>query len=320
MSVSVVIPAHNAGGFIEEAIRSVLGQAWPVDEIIVVNDGSTDRDYVELTALASNLRVVDQPNRGVSAARNRGCMLANSTYVAVLDADDVWVPGKLAAQMRYLAAHPECDAVFCQGRWWYPQDGGGTWSPPQQLLSTVPENAPVRQLYYSDFLFGLPVATGTMVIKKSVWLGVGGFEEGRRYAEDQDFYLRLSYAHNLALIDVEAILYRQHRFSATRRLQEANHWADVIARAASTLGLKDGARGTVDAARLHRRLAELHIFHGRDHFWHGDIEIARREFRRALDNRPMDPKTGAYLVLSALPGVPQLLRRLLNRQGSGGTA
>ena len=319
MTVSVVIPAHNAGGFIEEAIRSVLDQDWPVEAIIVINDGSTDRDYVRLSSLAGNVRVLDQTNRGVSAARNRGCQLASSEYLAILDADDLWLPGKLRAQMTHLAANPACDAVFAQGTWWYP-DADGRWPRPEEVAGSVAPASPARRLYYSDFIFGLPVASSTMVVRRSVWLALGGFDESRRYAEDQDFHLRLAYRHRVDLIDVPAILYRQHRASATHKLQDANHWADVICAATATLGLEDGARGAVDPVKLRGRLAELHVFHGRDHFWNGKTAVARHEFRRAFARRPFHARTIAYLVLTGLPGVARLLRRAVRPRAAGGRA
>lgn len=318
MTVSVVIPAHNAGSFIDEAIRSVLVQDWPVEAIIVVNDGSSDRDYSQLAELSDSVRVCEQPNRGVSAARNLGCRLVSSEYVAILDADDLWLPGKLRAQMTHLAANRGCDAVFCQGTWWYPTANDAGWPRPEDVAVPVPSAAPARRLYYSDFIFGLPVATSTMVVKRGVWLALGGFDESRRYAEDQDFNLRLAYRHRVDLIDAPAVLYRQHRASATRKLQDANHWADVISAAGAKLGLEDGSRAAIDPLKLRRRLAELHVFHGRDHFWRGDIDVAWREFRRAFVNRPFDARTAAYLVLSGLPGVPQLLRRAFRQRAVGG--
>lgn len=81
--------------FVAERWLPVLAQDWPADESIVGNDGSTDRDDDELSRLAGNIRVVNQSNRGVSAARNRGCELATSEYIAIIDADDAWLPGKL---------------------------------------------------------------------------------------------------------------------------------------------------------------------------------------------------------------------------------
>ena len=222
MSVSVVIPAHNAGTFIDESIKSVLEQDWPVDEIIVVNDGSTDRGYDTLANLASNIRVVNQSNRGVSAARNRGCQLASSEYIAILDADDGWLPGKLRAQMAHLTSHPSIDAVFCQGMYWRAGPGEKTWPRPRYSPGANTTAFDAKQLRYENFLYSIPVATSTMVVRKRVWQAMGGYDESMRYAEDQDFNLRLSQRYQVDLIKIVGMLYRQHSHNATARVQDPN--------------------------------------------------------------------------------------------------
>lgn len=314
MSISVIIPAFNVGAFIGQAIASVIAQDWQVDEIFVINDGSTDRDYADLTGLARKVHVIDQPNLGVSAARNRGCQLASSEYVAILDGDDVWLPGKLRRQMLHLLNNPNCDAIyFTDGLPWYPKPDGVTWPLPEEVGEAVPADAPVRKIEYSEFLFGLPTAGCTMVVKKAVWMKIGGFDEERRYGEDQDFNLRLAARYHVDAVVGCGMLYRQHPGSATRKLQNPNHWADVISSAAARLDISDNGLEPVDPARLRRRLSELHNFHGYAHFWHGDVGIARREFRRALSYWPLNARASIYLSLAGIPLATALLRRVFNR-------
>ena len=152
MGVSVIIPAYNAGRFIEEAIESALLQDCPADEIIVVNDGSTDRDYNEIESLGTQIRVIQQSNRGVSAARNLGVDLAQQEYVAILDADDVWILGKLRAQMTHLTQHPDCDAVFCLGLNWGSDGDGATWTHPSVAPVGAQRAPQAIRLHYRDFL------------------------------------------------------------------------------------------------------------------------------------------------------------------------
>ena len=321
MSVSVVIPAHNAGGFIDEAVQSVLAQDWPADEIIIVNDGSDDRNYDGLARLASSIRVFNQANQGVSAARNRGCELATSEYVAILDADDVWLPGKLRTQMQHLAREPATDAVFCMGLYWRPEPDGRTWLRPAPDLRTADIDATVTPLRYEDFLYSIPVASSTMIVKKRVWQAIGGFDVGMKYAEDQNFNLRLAWSYRVDLLKTVGMLYRQHGDSATARVQDQNHWADVTSGAVKALGLIDAAGRHVDADRLRRRMAQLHFFHGYDHFWRGRLPVARREYWQAFLRDPLDPKTLAYLLVLAVPGLPRIVKHravasgLLRRSG-----
>ena len=308
MSVSVVIPAYNAGAFIEDAIASVLRQETPAEEIIVVNDGSTDRDYGYLQRLHPAVRVIHQSNRGVSAARNVGCDAATSDHIAILDADDIWLPGKLRGQMRYLQQNPEIDAAFCLGRQWTPMPGER--EPPLPNPSAQQDSPPpATPLYYSDFLCSVAVYPSTMVVKRSIWKALGGFNERMRYGEDRDFYLRLSHGHRVALLNCVGMLYRQHPASATAMIQQRNHWADTIQNAIQTLGLTDQFGRPVDQARLKRHLSLVHFMHGYDHFWFGCFRVARHEFAQAGRMAPLTVKTLAYLALSCTPGIRSLVKR-----------
>jgi glycosyltransferase involved in cell wall biosynthesis len=311
VKVSVIIPVYNAGKFIDESLASVLMQDWPAHEIILVNDGSTDRDYDLLSRLDARIRILNQTNQGVSAARNRGCAAATAEYVAILDADDVWLPGKLSAQMRHLTRSPEVDAVFCLGLYWTPSADDGSWrqAAPELVIRDLAVDDIVA-LHYKDFLFTIPVASSSMVVKKSVWQTIGGFDERMKYAEDQDFNLRLSHSHRVDLLKRVGMLYRQHTASATAGVQIPNHWADVTAKTVATLGLADGCGRRVDSGRIRHRLAQLHFFHGYDHFWRGRVDVARREFASAFRKNPLDLKTLSYLTVSVIPGLPSIIKRV----------
>jgi glycosyltransferase involved in cell wall biosynthesis len=110
--VSVVIPVYNGEDFLAEAIESVLAQDYASFEVIVVDDGSTDRSGAIADAFAAPVRCVHQPNRGQGAARNAGVENARGEYLAFLDADDLWAPDKLSAQVAKLREAPELDGVF----------------------------------------------------------------------------------------------------------------------------------------------------------------------------------------------------------------
>jgi hypothetical protein len=107
-TISVIIPCHNAAAFIADALRSVLAQTVPALEVLVIDDGSTDDSAKRAEAFGPPVRVMRQENRGVSAARNRGLDAARGDWVAFLDADDLWLPNKLALQS---AALETTDAV-----------------------------------------------------------------------------------------------------------------------------------------------------------------------------------------------------------------
>lgn len=109
--VSVIIPAYNPGAFLDEALASVLAQTFEDWECVVVDDGSTE-DLSRIDALDPRVRRIRQENRGLSIARNVGLMQSHSEYVAFVDADDLWAPHKLQAQVEMMDAN--LNLAMCQ--------------------------------------------------------------------------------------------------------------------------------------------------------------------------------------------------------------
>lgn len=112
ISISVVIPAWNAARHIGEAIESVLSQSAAPDEIIVVDDGSTDSTSQCVRTFGSRVTLIGQPNAGVAAARNRGIATAQGEAIALLDADDLMAPRRLELQWAVLVHDPDCAIVL----------------------------------------------------------------------------------------------------------------------------------------------------------------------------------------------------------------
>jgi glycosyltransferase involved in cell wall biosynthesis len=119
---SVVIPAYNAADTIVPAIESVLAQTVQPKEIIVVDDGSTDETAAVIGEIAPRIAIVRQPNQGPGAATSAGIALATAPYIATLDADDLWLPGKIERQAQCFEAAPETAGVFASARLF--RDGG----------------------------------------------------------------------------------------------------------------------------------------------------------------------------------------------------
>ena len=113
MTVSVVIPCYNREGILGRAIRSALAQTVPPLEIVVVDDGSTDGSADVARGFGGCVRVIEQPNGGAAAARNRGIEAARGDWIAFLDSDDEWHPEKLALQLAAAERFPETRLVFC---------------------------------------------------------------------------------------------------------------------------------------------------------------------------------------------------------------
>ena len=183
--VSVVVPAYNAAWCVRRAIDSVLAQESVPLELIVVDDGSTDETLSVLAEYGDRLRVVSKINGGLSSARNAGIKAARGQYVAFLDADDWWLPGKLARQVDTMRLNPEL--VFCStaanlvaadgralGEWKCAPCAGSA------LEAIFSANAHVA-------------GSGSAVLaRRNAFDQAGGFDEKLRSLEDIDMWMRLA--------------------------------------------------------------------------------------------------------------------------------
>lgn len=319
LTISVVIAVYNQRSYIEDAIRSVLSQDWTVQEVIVVDDGSTDADYSELEVLYERVHVIRTENRGVSRARNLGAERADARVVTFLDADDVWLPGKLRRQMNYLEQNSSVAAVFCEAQYWFPTRGEGgheTWHIPDAVQSQQNDTYRVRQLRYIDLLCGKHGGqVGTLLIRKAAFTSLGGFDERRRYGEDHELYIRASRSYRIDILEFPGLLYRQHAESATHKLPEANHLAEVMVEAIERYGLESGDSAVANKLAVERRLASIHFGHGRAHFLFGSHAAAISEFGRSCKYR-LDIRTLAYLVAAVTPGgrgLARFLKKIIRR-------
>lgn len=113
--VSIIIPTFNNEEYILDAVNSALGQTYKRTEIIVIDDGSTDRtrEKLDLYIKAGKVKYIYQKNRGLASARNKGINSSSGEYTALLDADDLFKPEKIEKQLRFLTSNPSCDFCFC---------------------------------------------------------------------------------------------------------------------------------------------------------------------------------------------------------------
>lgn len=210
--VSVIIPAFNAAWCIDRAIDSVMEQDYRPLELVVVDDGSTDETPGLLDARQDHrIRVVHQRNRGLSGARNTGIRQARGEYLAFLDADDWWLPGKLEAQVELLQRQPETGFCSVATR---VVDGEGN----EVNLWRCPE-------WQGDFLQALflqPAAvagsgSGVMV-RRSLFDNTGLFDESLKSLEDIDMWMRLAAVSPYACIGEPLAVILKHPESMSRNI------------------------------------------------------------------------------------------------------
>ncbi len=209
--VSVVMPAYNAGQFIAEAIESVLAQTFGDFELIVVDDGAID-DTCNVVARFSDARVryFYQENRERSAARNAGIRAARGEYVAFLDADDTWLPEKLARQVAHMDEHPEVGLVYCAA---YKVRGGRVSS---QMKARFRGNV-VRPLLTVDNI--IAGSASAVMVRRDVLDCVGGFDEGRIIFEDWDLWLRIAMHYTVDFVSEALACVRVHSGSTQARAE-----------------------------------------------------------------------------------------------------
>lgn len=190
-NITVIIPLYNKAGYIQRALRSIQTQTHPPFEVIVIDDGSTDDSAAQVAAIAdSRIRLVSQPNAGPGAARNRGLALAETDYVAFLDADDEWLPTFLAHSIANLKRHPSCAMTVC-GQFRGPEQQD--WTPVFRAAGIEPGVWQLTQdLAPEHYKTNLDMfLMGTMVCNRSVLQQFGGFYDKHRCTYGEDNYLWL---------------------------------------------------------------------------------------------------------------------------------
>lgn len=291
--VSVIVPAFNCAGVVGAALRSALSQTEVSTQIIVVDDGSTDDTRHVLESFGDRIEILCQSNRGPGAARNAGMRIARGDYIAFLDADDVWVPGKLAMQVARLEAHSRTDAVYCRWHVWE-SEVDGRFLVPIWATHSVDQKAGLKDdasgNLYASLLLSCHILTSTLVMRSSLRERVGWFDEDLRCGEDYDYWLRMSRHAFIDCMNVVGTLYRMSDGSATRKPQPMNAEREVLLRALSRWGRAgpDGAEVSVEAVSL--RLERLSDQFAYAHLWHGNPRLAIGWIGSRLLAHPVHPK------------------------------
>ena len=266
--VSIVIPVYNGERFVGEAIQSVLAQDFTDFECIVVDDGSTDSTPAIIAGFADiRLRSVRTVNQGTSPARNTGIAESHGEFVALLDADDVWLPGKLSAQVALLDSDPHLGFVTCG----YTITDENLRSLTNIVLAG--SNDDVRRWLLME---GNGLGFGsTAMIRASALAASGGFEPRLSTSADLDLAVRIARDHPVIAVPDCLVLYRTHtgQIHLDLELFEQDNTLLLDRQLAN-----DPAGKRRGAANLHTRLA---IYHLRSGSWQW-----RRHLAISLRNRP----------------------------------
>jgi len=202
-TTSVIVPVRNGAAFVGEAVASALGQLGDDDEIIVVDDASTDRTQAVLAGIGDpRLRRASCGGLGVSAARNVGLAVARGEYIAFLDHDDVWPAARHTVMSGVLRENPDIDAAFGRMR-----------------VKFEPGAQHNGRMSAMDGRHVGVASVGTGLFRRQVIARVSGFDESLHFGEDVDFYLRMMEAGmRVQLCDIDGLVYRRHASNTSNDL------------------------------------------------------------------------------------------------------
>jgi GT2 family glycosyltransferase len=345
--VSVIVPTFNRAYCLRQTLNSLRRQTYGNWEALVIDDGSTDDTAALVAAIQrEDGRVVyrHQRNGGVSSARNAGLRLADGEWIAFLDSDDAWLPWKLEVQIACLERLPEVGMI------WTDMDGideNGTvvsrrhlrrmygafarferralFQHEKRFLALAPGLAGLDQSLssamvrwgelYSAMIAGSLVHTSTALLRASLAVSVGFFNEQMRAGEDYEFHLRVCRAKPVALLDVPAIHYRIA--GGSDQLTASKYRVEIARNALNTRVdalARDRARISLSRSEIRRIIAQANAWLGEELFDSGEYAAARPFLRRGIVQEWNRARVLARALLALLPA-PMIRSALRMRRG-----
>jgi glycosyltransferase involved in cell wall biosynthesis len=316
--VSVVIPVFNGERFIGDAIQSALDQTFRDFEIIVVDDGSTDRTERIVRQFSGSISYHRQENRGAGAARNLGAALTKGEWIAFLDADDVWCPQKLSIQMDATSTNPEVSFVYCDMD---VIDMDGVVIQTGFLGAKLARRKRKNRWNLVSLAFnGQPFPyPSTVLLKRELFMKAGGFSPlfRRNYHEDFDLFARVAGFTPLYFIPQRLVKYRKVPRTPIGENPSEENWP-VLLRRLADLWRDDANRLKVVDWLLVKHSSDR----GKRFMRSGDWVRARECFRSAFRQRPFYWKNLRRWGLSYLPGAREFYvirkgKRVVTWSGEG---
>ncbi len=305
--ITALIPTYNSERYIRAAVDSVLTQTYPAHEVIVVDDGSTDRTQEALASYGDRVRYIRQVNAGPPVARNTGLTQATGDWIALLDSDDLWVPEKLELQIDYLQRHPSCGLVYTDMKTF---DDAGIIEESVKISRnlTLPSGHIFPEMF-AETLF----QTSAVLVRKSCIDTVGGFDTDLRMGDDYELFLRISRHYELGYVDKPLVLYRQHATQGTRtwgkQLQQGVPWEFLVLK--KVVDRYPEMVEELGRAKVQQRLSKPYAALAYACMAEGDHKNARQLIRGALRYWPSNPAYLRYYLMSFLsPGMQVKLKNL----------
>lgn len=315
MELSVVIPAYNREWSLRGTLDSVLACGVEA-EIIVVDDGSTDRTVEVARSYEPRIKVFEQTNGGPAKARNTGLQHATGSIIAFLDSDDIWQPNVVPEVMEHLRNHPEIDVLVCEASYGNETEGYQPLSPVTgrgefAKLLTNPIGPQLFKLDRDPFMQlmieRMQVFLGSTFIRKSALDSIGPFDPALFGGEDYELCLRLAARHSFAFLDKPLARYEKHPGGISTNQERMSR---EFALAVRSMVRKPDWLTHEERRLVKRKYAQLAYWYAYRAYDRGDYIEARTRFAAGLKEGAFSLKSVLYWFACCLPGrALRLLRR-----------
>lgn len=284
-AVSVIVPTYNYARFIRDCLDSIFSQTFKDLEVIVVDDGSTDNTEEVLEKYRGDIHYIHQENKGLPAARNRGIRSAQGEFLAFLDSDDLWLPGKLEEQIRVLRKDTDMGIVFSDA---------SAFSEEGVIQESIlkEEDICIGQCFQRLFM-GNYLVMPTVVIRKKCLDKSGMFDESLTAVEDYDLWLRISVFYRVGFVDKVLAMYRVHPSNMSRDFcRLLDNEIRVIRKVIEQYPdfVKKMGR------KVPARLCTLFNQYGLEWIRKGETRQAKKNFMKAIKARSWQLKSYYYLL------------------------
>lgn len=299
--VSVVIPTHNRAGFIADAVASVLAQTFADWDLFVVDDKSADEtEQVMERFKDERITYIRHPvNRGAAAARNTGITASSGEYIAFLDSDDVWLPGKLEKQVALFDALPD-EVGMIYGDFMLEYADG------RSERYNFAGRRPLSGWVFTELINSFVIRTSTVMVKRDAIVGSGMFDETIRSGQDLDTFVSIAHDHAIHAMDEVVATLRAHGSNLHQDLTNAGPH-----QLAAAYKLRD--KFNVPTRAMAKTLSRCHLHYGLYLLNRGEAREARKHFARVILLYPRRLSAWALLVLSLFGGRPFRAYRAIRR-------
>ncbi len=305
--VSIIVPAYNVSDYIGEALASIFIQDFDDYEVIIVDDGSSDIPQLEkaLAPYRDRINYIRQNNRGVAAARNTALRAARGELIALLDADDLWLEGKLSEQLEFMKSGGY-DMVYADALLF----GDAPWPEGTTFMDRSPSNGEVSILGLLDNQV-TPVVS-TVIMRKDVVEKVGNFDDDRTLVEDYDLWLRMVGAGARIGYQKKVMAKYRYRSDSISSTRIKLHESALRVLQKTKRGMQLNAVETEALDRTAQRLETIVMLErGKDAIVSGEVEAARAILLKAKEMNSSWKIPAALLMLRMFPG---LLQRYLRKR------